>query len=103
MKIFRAFGRRLWVAHLNFQEHDGTLSAAGIAYYVALSFFPLLLVLVAGLSWVLQWTQVGQRAWRTVHDAIPNQLSPDLAQQVGRTLQTVSARAASSGPIGFLV
>ena len=30
--------------------HEGALSAAGIAYYVALSFFPLLLVLVAGLG-----------------------------------------------------
>ena len=35
---------------LNFQEHEGTLSASGIAFYVALSFFPLLLVLVAGLE-----------------------------------------------------
>ena len=103
MSILRNFGRRLWAAHRNFQDHEGTLSAAGIAYYVALSFFPLLLVLVAGLSWFLQWTQTGQSAWQALHDMIANQLSPDLAQQVGRTLRTVSDRAASNGPIGFLV
>ena len=103
MKWLRILARRLWSAHLNFQDHEGTLSAAGIAYYVALSFFPLLLVLVAGLSWILQWTQVGQSAWQALHDTIANQLSPDLAQQVGRTLRTVSDKAPSSGPIGFLV
>ena len=42
-----------------------------------------LLVLVAGLSWILQWTQIGQNAWQALHDTIANQLSPDLAQQVG--------------------
>ncbi len=83
MGFLRLLWRRLWVAHLGFQDHEGTLSAAGIAYYVALSFFPLLLVLVAGLSWILQWTQVGQNAWQALHDTIANQLSPDLAQQVG--------------------
>jgi membrane protein len=103
MNFLRLLGRRIWVAHSNFQEHEGTLSASGIAFYVALSFFPLLLVLVAGLSWVLQWTQIGQSAWQTLHDTIANQLSPDLAHQVGRTLRTVSDRAPSSGPIGFLV
>ena len=56
MKLPRKLARRLWHAHLGFQDHEGVLSAAGIAYYVALSFFPLLLVLVAGLGWVLQWT-----------------------------------------------
>ncbi len=103
MEYFQKLGRRLWVAHLNFQDHEGTLSAAGIAYYVALSFFPLLLVLVAGLSWVLQWTQIGQTAWQALHDTIANQLSPDLAQQVARSVQAMSARASANGPIGFLV
>jgi len=103
MTFLRKLGRRLWKAHLNFQDDEGTLSASGIAFYVALSFFPLLLVLVAGLSWILQWTQVGQSAWQTQHDTIANQLSPDLAHQVGLTLRTVSDRAPSSGPIGFLV
>jgi len=103
MKVLRTLGERLWAAHLGFQDHEGTLSASGIAFYVALSFFPLLLVLVAGLSLILQWTQVGQSAWQTLHETIANQLSPDLAQQVGRTLRTVSDRAPSNGPIGFLV
>ena len=103
MNVARRFFWRLWAAHRNFQDHEGTLSAASIAYYVALSFFPLLLVLVAGLGWFLQWTQIGQNAWQGLHDTIANQMSHDLAQQVGRALQTVSARAPANGPIGFIV
>jgi len=99
----RKLARRLWKAHLNFQDHEGTLSAAGIAYYVALSFFPLLLVLVAGLSAVFEWTQFGQSALQALRDAIAQQASPDLAQQVDRTLKVVSARAPAGGPIGFVV
>jgi len=56
----RKIGRRLLAAHKGFQAHDGTLSAASIAYYIALSFFPLLLVLVAGLATFLEWTKRGK-------------------------------------------
>jgi len=103
MTIVKRFAWRLWSTYMGFQEHEGSLSAAGIAYYVALSFFPLLLVLVAGLSWVLQWTETGQAAQQALLDAISQQASPDLASQVERSLKAVSERAPSGGPIGFVV
>src|SRR4051812_6888767 len=99
MNLPRKLARRLWTAHLNFQDHEGTLSAAGIAYYVALSFFPLLLVLVAGLSSVLQWTEFGQSARDELRKVIAQQASPDLAQQVDRSLKVVSDKAPAGGPI----
>src|SRR3954465_6577422 len=100
MKFLRLLGRRLWAAHSNFQDHEGVLSAAGIAYYVALSFFPLLLVLVAGLGSVLAWTETGQEAQHELLTAIGRQASPDLAQQVERSLNAVKEKAPASGPIG---
>lgn len=103
MTILQRFARRLWDAYSGFQDHEGTLSAAGIAYYVALSFFPLLLVLLAGLGWVLEWTDFGQDAQQRLLAAIEQQVSPDLAAQVERMLQLVSARASTGGPIGFVV
>src|SRR5215216_1591474 len=103
MILPRKLARRLWQAHLGFQDHEGTLSAAGIAYYVALSFFPLLLLLVAGLSSFLQWTEIGQNARDELRKVIAQQASPDLAQQVDRSLRAVSDRASATGPIGFLV
>jgi membrane protein len=103
MSLLRKIGRRLWAAYLGFQEHEGTLSAAGIAYYVALSVFPLLLVLLAGLGWVLQWTDFGRAAQEELLTALGQQISPDLAEQVGRVLKVVSAKAGTGGPIGFAV
>ena len=102
MQLPRKLGRRLWHAHLGFQDHEGALSAAGIAYYVALSFFPLLLVLVAGLGWVLEGTQAGREAQHELLTAIGQQASPDLAQEIERSLNVVKQRANSSGPIGFV-
>src|SRR3954466_3688644 len=99
----RKIGERLLQAHKGFQAHEGTLSAASIAYYIALSFFPLLLVLVAGLAAVLAWTQTGQDAQHELLHTIAQQASPDLANQVGRMLSTVQDRAPAGGPIGFIV
>jgi membrane protein len=103
MSLLRKIGWRLWAAYQGFQEHEGTLSAAGIGYYVALSFFPLLLVLLAGLGWVLQWTDFGQAAQQELLAALEQQISPDLSFQVDRMLRLVSARAGTGGPIGFVV
>jgi membrane protein len=103
MTIVKKFFWRLWLSYRQFQEHDGTLSAAGIAYYVALSFFPLFLVLLAGIGWVLRWTEIGQEAQKALLDAIAHQASQDLANQVARSLQAVRDKAPSGGPIGFVV
>ncbi len=103
MTFVKRIGKRLWLTYMGFQEHDGSLSAAGIAYYMALSFFPLLLVLVAGLGWVLQWTEVGRKAQDELLNAIAMQASQDLADQVGRSLQVVREKAPAGGPIGFVV
>jgi membrane protein len=97
------FFRRLYAAGVRFSTDDGPLVAAGVAYYVALSFFPLLLVLVAGLGIVLQWTAVGQDARVELIEAIRNQASPDLASEVDRALAAVSQRAPTGGPIGFVI
>jgi membrane protein len=103
MTILRNFSRRLYAAGLRFTNDDGELYAAAVAYYVALSFFPLLLVLVAGLGLVLEWTAVGQDARAELLTAIRQQASADLADQVDRALTAVSRRAPTGGPIGFVV
>ena len=93
MTILRTFLRRLYAAGLRFSNDDGELYAAAVAYYVALSFFPLLLVLVASLGLVLEWTAAGQDARAELLTAIRQQASPDLAIQVDRALTAVSRRA----------
>jgi membrane protein len=103
MTIVRKLARRLYQTYLGFEDHEGSLAAAGIAYYMALSFFPLFLVLLAGLGWVLQWTAAGQDAQQRLLIAIEQQASADLADQVNRMLKVVSAKAPTGGRIGFIV
>jgi membrane protein len=103
MTLVRKIARRLYAVYMGFEEHEGTLAAAGIAYYMALSFFPLFLVLLAGLGWVLEWTAAGQDAQQRLLTAISQQASPDLAAQVQRMLKIVSDRAPTGGKIGFIV
>ncbi len=102
-KYPRRLVRRLLAAYQGFNEHDGSLMAAAMAYYFALSLFPLLLVLVAGLGIALQSTVAGQDAQERLLVAIEQQVSPELSSQIGRALRTVSNNASSRGPIGFVV
>ena len=104
--VMRFFPRRLfprlWQALLGFATHDSTLVAAGIAYYVALSFFPLMMVLVAGIGYTLRGTEFGQDAQRRILETIAQQASPDLAQQVQRALEAASNNAQRGGTIGLV-
>src|SRR3972149_5603342 len=94
---------RLADAYRHFNEDGGSLMAAAMAYYLALSFFPLLLVLVAGLGVVLESTDTGQDARKELLITIEQQASPALSEQIGRALGAVSASASAGGPIGFVV
>ena len=77
--------------------------AAAMAYYVALSFFPLLIVLTAGVSAAMEWTIGGQDARRQILSVIEQQSSPALREQVERALATVSRGALAGGIVGFIV
>jgi membrane protein len=77
--------------------------AAAMAYYVAMSFFPLLIVLTAGVSAALEWTVGGQDARRQLLTVIEQQSSPALAEQIERALSVVSRGAAAGSLVGFLI
>jgi membrane protein len=80
---------------------DGAAMAAATAYYVGLSFFPLLLVLIAGVGWFLENTHLGQNAEQQVVNAIDHNLSPQLAEYVAQSLSLVRERSIISGPLGL--
>lgn len=84
-----------------FSRHENTMMAAGIAYYLALSFFPLLLVLAAVLGYAMAWTDVGQDAQSQLLETISDQASPQLSSQVERALTAVTKEAPAVGTFGF--
>ncbi len=75
--------------------------SAGTAYYVGLSFFPLLLILIAGIEWFLRHTHLGFDAQQKVFAAISQNMSPDLADYVSQTFNTsLKDKAGIGGPMG---
>jgi membrane protein len=95
------FGSDLKQAAVRWNDHDGSVMAAATAYYLGLSFFPLLLVLIAGLGLFFQYTHLGQDAQQNLLLAISQNMSPQLAEYVGQALTMVKDRSSIGGPIGL--
>lgn len=99
-KIAQFFGD-LRTAVVLWMEDDCSLLSAAVAYYLGLSFFPLLLVLIASLGLFFEYSHFGQDAEQQVLEAISNQLSPMLKEHVESTLTQVRDRASINGPLGL--
>lgn len=84
-------------------ENDGGLLAATMAYYAAFSFFPLLLVLIAGLGAALQFSSGAQDAEQELLKWLSLNVAPVLAAQVKNILTEVGDNAPFSGPVGLAV
>jgi membrane protein len=80
---------------------DGPVMAAATAYYLGLSFFPLLLVLMAGVGWFLRHTHLGETAQQEVLRSIAATTSDQLASYVAQTLDVVQDRSSFNGPVGL--
>src|ERR687897_388620 len=93
--------RRLMAAYGVFSRQLGPLLAAAIAYYLAFSLFPMMLVLVAGLGWAFRFTASGVDAEQRVLAAIAEQGSEALSEQVARALASVEKSAGASGVVGL--
>jgi membrane protein len=94
--------RHLRSAYEHWQQDDGPLMAAAVAYYLGLSLFPLLLVLIAGVGLVLKYTSTGQTAQQQVIAVIAQHVSPSLEMHVRTALEHVQDRSALHGPIGLV-
>lgn len=99
-EFFRRFPLRLWRASIGFSQHDGSLVAAGIAYYLALSFYPLMLVITSALTVAASVTELGQTAEDQFFEAISNAFSPDLEAQVRLAWAAAGQHAQKGGIIG---
>ena len=99
MKTFFVNLTRTWD---RWNDDNGSLLAAGVAYYAALSFFPLLLTLISGVGLALRFTSAGRSAEQELLDVVASQMSPALSDQVASALDQVREGASISGPIGLL-
>jgi membrane protein len=91
--------QRIWQ---RWTDDNGSLLAAGVAYYGALSFFPLLLTLISGVGLLLKFTAAGKNAETELLNAVGLQLSPELQVHIASALDQVRSGAETTGPIGLV-
>jgi membrane protein len=87
----------------NWSEHDDSTMAAAVAYYVGLSFFPLLLILITGLGLFMRFTLSGHDAEQAILLTVRDNVSASARSAVEQALEQVQNRAAYHGPMALAV
>lgn len=98
----RHVGSSLWLAVRRWQIDDGSSMAAAVAYYLALSLFPMLLLLTSGVGIAMRYTRLGQDAEKQILNIVAEHCSPTLEIQVRDVLQQLCEQSLVGGPVGLL-
>ena len=89
-------------AAIRWSEDDAGSMAASVAYYLALSLFPLVLLLVSGLGLFLKFTEFGQDAREQLLSVIAQQGSPAFEQNFRQVIEQLESQSVVSGPSGLV-
>lgn len=98
----REVGSSLWLAAKRWQADDGSSMAAAVAYYLALSLFPMLLLLTSGVGMAMRYTRLGHDAEVQILDLVSEHCSPTLEIQVRDVLHQLRDQSLVGGPVGLL-
>jgi membrane protein len=93
----------LYQAYVNWLEDDGAHLAASVSFYMSLSLFPLLLVLISATGFLLRYSGWGQNARERLINLIAEQTAPTLGDKLAALLSNVQEKAIISGPVGLLM
>lgn len=88
-------------AFQNWSRDDGPLMSAAVSYYLGLSLFPLMLVLIAGFGLFLQYSELGQSAEQHVLHVLATHVSSSVEDNLQKTIAEVKDKSVLSGPIGI--
>jgi membrane protein len=89
-------------AAIRWSEDDAGSMAAAVAYYLALSLFPMVLLLISGLGLFLKFTQSGQDANQELFEVIGQQGSPVVEQTFRQVVDQLKNNSVVSGPTGLI-
>ncbi|MFN8738554.1 MAG: YihY/virulence factor BrkB family protein, partial [Pirellula sp.] len=98
---FRQLFPNLRDAAIRWTEDDASSLAASVAYYLALSLFPMMLLLTSGLGLVLEFTHIGKSAEAKILSTLENQASPVVKVQVEQVLEQLRSHSIITGPFGL--
>ncbi|MCY2984928.1 MAG: YihY/virulence factor BrkB family protein [Planctomycetota bacterium] len=98
----RNFFPNLRDAGIRWSEDDASSLAASVAYYLALSMFPLMLLLTSGFGIFLQFSKTGKKAEEQILVMVETHASPIIKKQIEQVLTQLQNQSLVSGPFGFM-
>jgi membrane protein len=98
-RIWNYITRVFWKTAELWQADDGFLLSAAMAYYAAFSLFPLCLVLISIIGFVLRLSKRAEDAQAWLLQTLGEHTTPWLSHQLGDLLAGIKSNAAFSGPI----
>ncbi len=94
-------GSSLLIALRRWQADDASAMAACVAYYLALSLFPMFLLLIAGIGLVMRYTSLGHDAEVQILEIVSHHCSDSLSAQVAQVLEQLRDHSVVGGPFGL--
>jgi membrane protein len=101
-RLLGGLGHNLHLAFRRWQRDDVMSLAAAISFYLALSIFPMLLLLTGGLGLVLKYSKLGSDAHQQILAIASEHCSPSLEAKIEDVLNQFEQQSVANGPIGFL-
>lgn len=92
----------LRLAAVRWVHDEGGGLAASVSYYLALSLFPMMLLLSSGVGLFLKFSQLGQDAQGKILDVLAEHTSPVVRTQIEEVLMQMRDHALLSGPVGLI-
>ena len=89
-------------AGLRWSQDDAGSLAASVAYYLALSLFPMFLLLFSGLGIFLRYTQFGFDIQQQLLETVEDKTSPEVRAQVDQVLDHLTSQSLVGGPTGLI-
>lgn len=88
---------------LEFQNDEAGQRGAALAYYATFSFFPLLILLLAALGFVLQYEPAASDAQHELLRVVARQVSPQFSRTLREVLATLQDGAPSATGVGLFI
>ncbi len=83
----KSFLKTLWCAAVDFRRHGCGSLAASLAFFFLVSFFPMVFLLLYGVSFVLSHEQVGHEFLVSFFQGFMPNLGPELSEEIKRISQ----------------
>lgn len=99
---FGQVARSLLAAWRRWQRDDVASLSAAVSYYLALSLFPVMLLLTGGLGLAMRYSQLGSNARQQILAVVAEHCSPSLESKIVHVLDQFQQQSLANGPIGFL-